>query len=203
MTSREVLTAIVKDKLCPERMGLHESFWQDTQREWEKQGLPPDVNILDYFNLDVREIQGSLFRTTSIPVDEQVVDEDEDTVVKVNGWGAKFREWKNRPGVPEHMSFDLVNEDVWKKKYRESLLELDLRRFADLEKLKENYRAGLTSDRFCVYYQLIIFEIVPKLSAIKKKRIPYVFFSDHSIPKSVHLETYRYALELHKKYGRY
>jgi uroporphyrinogen-III decarboxylase len=46
-------------------------------------------------------------------------------------------------------------------------------------------------------------EIVPKLRAIKEKRIPYVFYSDHSIPKSVNLETYRYALELHKKYGRY
>jgi hypothetical protein len=46
-------------------------------------------------------------------------------------------------------------------------------------------------------------EIIPKLRAIKEKRIPYVFFSDHAIPKSVKLETYRYALELHNKYGRY
>lgn len=361
MTSREVITAIVKHKLCPERMGLHESFWQDTQQEWEKQGLPAGINMLDYFNLDVREIQGSLFRTTSIPIDDEVVEEDEQTVIKVNGWGAKFREWKNKPGVPEHISFDLTHEDIWKKKYRDNLLGLDLRRFPDLQKLKENYCAGMASDRFCVYYQLIIFEImrksmgdlvlleamylsprwirdfcdvvtnhiimhleyiirevgkpdgvwlyedmgytkapfvspalykefifpyhkrvadfihsydlpfimhscgrirpllphlvdagidglqaleakagqhvvemaeatgnkiafmgnldirafesndrqtleaeiIPKLTAVREKRIPYVFFSDHSIPKSVKLETYRYALDLHKKFGRY
>lgn len=361
MTSREVLTAIVKDKRCPERMGLHESFWQDTQPEWETQGLPPGVDMLDYFDLDVREIQGSLFRTTSIPIDERIIDQDEQTVIKVNGWGAKFREWKDRPGVPEHLSFDLVDEDVWKKKYRDRLLGLDLNRFPDLEKLKKNYRACLASDRFCVYYQLIIFEImrkamgdlnllealylnpgwihdfcdvvtnniithleyiirevgkpdgvwlyedmgytrapfispalykefifpyhrrvadfihsyglpfimhscgkirpllpdlveagidglqaleaktgqhvaemaeatgnkiafmgnldirafesndrktleaeiIPKLAAIRENRIPYVFYSDHSIPKSVKLETYGYALELYKKFGRY
>ena len=31
MTSREVLTAIFKDKRCPERMGASEWYWQDTQ----------------------------------------------------------------------------------------------------------------------------------------------------------------------------
>ena len=46
-------------------------------------------------------------------------------------------------------------------------------------------------------------EIVPKLKTVREKRIPYVFFSDHSIPKSVKLQTYQYALELHKKFGRY
>jgi hypothetical protein len=40
-------------------------------------------------------------------------------------------------------------------------------------------------------------EIIPKLKAVREKRVPYVFFSDHSIPKSVKLETYRRALELH------
>ncbi|MFH1675612.1 MAG: uroporphyrinogen decarboxylase family protein, partial [bacterium] len=46
-------------------------------------------------------------------------------------------------------------------------------------------------------------EILPKLDAIRKNRIPYVFHSDHSIPKTVNLDTYRYVLELFKKYGYY
>jgi uroporphyrinogen decarboxylase len=46
-------------------------------------------------------------------------------------------------------------------------------------------------------------EILPKLDAVRKNRIPYVFHSDHSIPASVKLETYEYALHLYKRHGYY
>jgi uroporphyrinogen decarboxylase len=46
-------------------------------------------------------------------------------------------------------------------------------------------------------------EIIPKLSDIRKNRIPYVFHSDHSIPKTVNLGTYKYAIELFHKHGSY
>ena len=364
MTSREVLTAILKNKECPERMGVHEWFWQDTQHEWERQGLPAGVNIFDHFDLDVREIQGSYFRTGGFPVDDRIVEEDGETVIKINGWGAKHREWKDKPGAPGYISFDLVSEDVWKKKYRDNLLGLDLRRFPDWDNLKRSYRELKASERFCVYHQMLLIEImrramgdivflesmvlapgwirdfcevitrailihwdhmirevgkpdglwtyddmgytqapfispafyrdfllpyhkritafahdhglpivlhscgkirpllpgiveagfdalhsmeakagqhvvefaeavrarggrmafvgnldirafesndpaileaeiVPKLKAVRENRIPYVFFSDHSIPKTVNLQTYEYALDLFRKYGRY
>jgi uroporphyrinogen decarboxylase len=364
MTSREVLTAIIRDKECPERMGVHEWFWQDTQRAWEDQGLPRGVDIFDHFDLDVREIQGSFFRTAGIPVDDQIIEEDGETVIKLNGWGARHREWKDKPGAPGHISFDLVSEEIWKAKYRDNLLGLDPRRFPDWAGLKKSYAELKASDRFCVYHQMLLFEImrramgdiifleamvlnpgwihdfcgvvtdavirhwdymirevgkpdgvwtyddmgytqapfispahyrefllpyhkritgflhdhglpvvlhscgrirpllphiaaagfdaihsmeakagqhivemaeaagnagrkmafignldirafesndpkilgeeiVPKLEAVRTKRIPYVFFSDHSIPKTVNLRTYEYALDLFRKYGRY
>jgi uroporphyrinogen-III decarboxylase len=43
-------------------------------------------------------------------------------------------------------------------------------------------------------------EILPKLAAIRKKRIPYVFMSDHSIPRTVRLETYERALGFSREY---
>ena len=46
-------------------------------------------------------------------------------------------------------------------------------------------------------------EIAPKLQQIAQRRIPYVFHSDHSIPPSVHLETYQYALQLYLDNCRY
>ena len=39
-------------------------------------------------------------------------------------------------------------------------------------------------------------EIIPKLEVVKKNRIPYVFHSDHSIPKSVDPLIYEYSLDL-------
>ena len=46
-------------------------------------------------------------------------------------------------------------------------------------------------------------EIVPKLEAIREKKIPYVFMSDHSIPKSVSLKTYEEALEIYRRNRNY
>jgi uroporphyrinogen decarboxylase len=160
MTSREILTAIIRDKECPERMGVHEWFWQDTQLAWEDQGLPRGVDIFDHFDLDVREIQGSFFRTAGIPVDDRVIEEDGETVIKLNGWGARHREWKDKPGAPGHISFDLVSEEVWKAKYRDNLLGLDPRRFPDWAGLKRSTAELKASDRFCVYHQMLLFEIM-------------------------------------------
>ncbi len=360
-SSREIVTAILRDKRCPERMGVHEWFWRDTQAEWEKQGLPPGVDILDHFDLDVREVQGSYFRTTGRPVDDVVLKDEGETIVLVDGWGAKRREWKNRPGTPGPISFELVDAAAWKAKYREGLRSLDLRRFPDLAGTRASYARLKASGRFAVYHQMLFVEImrramgdvvflesmvldpdwihdfcgvmteaiilhldylirevgkpdgiwtyddmgytrapffsaayyrefifpyhkriagfahdhglpivlhacgkirpflddiaaagfdalhsleakagqhvvemalatgykmafagnldirafeandpkaleaeiVPKLKAIRGRRIPYIFFSDHSIPKSVTLKTYEYALELFRKYGRY
>lgn len=39
-------------------------------------------------------------------------------------------------------------------------------------------------------------EILPKLKELKRMKIPYIFHSDHSIPPTVNLNTYKYALQL-------
>lgn len=162
MTSREIVTAIVQDKRCPDRVGVFEWFWIDAPREWEKQGLPPGVDIFEHFDLDVREIKGSMFRTTGIPVDDVIVDEEAETVVKRNGWGALHREWKNKPGVPEHLGFEMRDERVWRNKYRDGLLGLDVRRFPDWDGVVAAARAGQASNRYCVYQQMLVVEIMRK-----------------------------------------
>jgi uroporphyrinogen decarboxylase len=46
-------------------------------------------------------------------------------------------------------------------------------------------------------------EIVGKLEALKRLRVPYFFHSDHSIPPDIRLATYQYALELFREHGTY
>jgi len=160
VTSREILTAIFWEKSCPERMGVFEWFWQDTPEEWERQGLPPGRDINEHFDLDVREIKESMFRTTGEPVEDVVVEEDRETVVKLNGWGARHREWKDRPGTPEHLGFELTSEEVWKAEYRDRLFGIDRRRFPDWDGLVRSYAAAKSSDRFLVYQQMLVVEIM-------------------------------------------
>lgn len=46
-------------------------------------------------------------------------------------------------------------------------------------------------------------EIVPKLEALRERRIPYFFHSDHSVSPGVSLESYRYALEVFRAHANY
>jgi len=160
MTRREVLTSICRDKRCPERMGLFEWFWQDTQAEWETQGLPPGIDPVAYFGHDIREIKGSMFRVTGRPVDDVVIEDNGETVVKRNGWGALHREWKSKPGVPEHLGFELTGRRVWEREFRDRLLVLDRDRFSDWNGLKAAYASAMAEDRFAVYQQMLVVEIM-------------------------------------------
>ncbi len=160
MGGREVIRAIIKEKSCPGRIGVFEEFWQDTQAEWERQGLPPGVDLIDHFDHDFRPIEGSMSNTDPFLDEEEWVEAGGETLIRVNGWGARTRVWKDRPGVPEHLSFDMKDEQTWKSRYREPLLGLDLRRFEDLERLRANYAAARASDRFCYYYNILPTEIM-------------------------------------------
>jgi uroporphyrinogen decarboxylase len=162
MTSREIINSLVKDKICPERMGLFEHYWMDTQEEWEKQGLPKGINLDDYFNYDIRFVPGSWFDTYSFPNTRKIIEETEETIVYENGWGTRLREWKAKMGTPEHLGFDMIDRDIWNKKYRENLLSLDLNRFGNIEELKEKYRTLMATDKFVAYHNMFIFEIMRK-----------------------------------------
>lgn len=162
MNGRNIINALVRDKRCPERMGLGEDFWPDTQAAWEAEGLPRGVRLDEYFDFDFHFIDEFAVNTESRVDGKRVVEEDERTYVEENGWGARMRHWKNRPGTPEHLHFSLVSEDVWRRDYREPLLGLDPGRLGDIEHRRAQYRDGMASGRFFVWECLFLFEIMRK-----------------------------------------
>jgi len=162
VTGREVIASLIRDKTCPERMGLFEDFWDDTQAAWELEGLPRDVDLHDYFNYDLQFIDGDGLNTEAFVDGGRRIAEDDETYTELNGWGARMRYWKHKPGTPEHLSFDLTNEAVWQAKYREPLLAFDIRRLGDLETKRANYRKVMSSGRFAVWTNLLHFEIMRK-----------------------------------------
>jgi uroporphyrinogen decarboxylase len=157
---REIIQAIVGRKECPERMGLFEHYWDDTQAEWEKQGLPPKTDLVAYFDHDIVPVQGSWFNTGSLVGQYKVIEETDETFVYKNEWGATMREWKGKSGTPEHIDFDMTTEEMWKAKYREPVFEFNPARFGDVEEIKRNYEACMKSGRFVVFTNMFIFEIM-------------------------------------------
>ena len=124
MTPREIMKTLMMDKQCPERMGLCEHYWSDTLGAWEEQGYPAGADPVDFFHYDLRPI-GGWFDTSAIAGQNLMVKETDETIDTINGWGATQRNWKHKSGTPEHLAFDLTDEDKWKAKYREPLLTLD------------------------------------------------------------------------------
>ena len=141
-------------------MGLYEHWWEDTQGAWESEGFPKGVDFVDYFNFDIRPITGCFNQTAAILDQWGVVEETDETIVSVNGWGAKLRHWKHKSGTPEHIGFELTNDEIWREKYRPHLLELDTRRFGDLETVKADFERYMASDKWCCYNNILITEIM-------------------------------------------
>lgn len=141
-------------------MGLFEHWWEDTLQDWERQGFPKGVDVVDYFNHDIRPLTGGFNQTEAIVGQKIVVEETDDTIVTINGWGAKLRHWKHKAGTPEHIGFDLTDEDIWREKYRPHLLDLDTRRITDIETAKANYRKHMSGDKWCCYTNLLVVEMM-------------------------------------------
>lgn len=160
MTSREIIRAIIKDKDCPERMGLYESFWPDLRPAWELQGLPDTGTMADAFDLDIHGINDEWTSTDAFVGGKRVVEEDDTTYVEENGWGARMRYWKGKSGTPEHVSFALTSEQRWRRDYRERFMALDARRLGDVGQLREKYRRLTAAGRFRVYEVLFVVEIM-------------------------------------------
>ena len=160
MNSREIIRTIIKDKKCPERMGIYEHFWDDTYAEWEKQGLPEGADIIEFFDYDIKPAPSGFLNNDAIVREPIIAEETEETIVQINGWGAKHRYWKHKSGTPEHISFDLTGEGIWREKYREHLLDLKPERLGDLEQLKKDYTRCMATDKFVVYTNVMIFEIM-------------------------------------------
>ncbi len=57
MTSRERILATLRGEK-PDRIGRAESPWGETWAVWHDQGLPRDVDMIDYFKWDFAGIHG-------------------------------------------------------------------------------------------------------------------------------------------------
>ncbi len=161
MTSREIIKAIVKDKECPDRCGIHEHFWPHLlQNRWTDDGYPEEATFTEYFNLDIYQL-GGWFNTQGRVLEEnELVEETEETRTMRNGWGTLLRFWKDKAGTPEHLGFALTSEEIWKKEFRDNFLSLNKDRFGDLNELRQKVENAAKEDRFAVLGNLFIFEIM-------------------------------------------
>ena len=138
--------------------GLFEHFWGETIPEWEKQGYPKETDPSEYFNYDMRGIGGGPDHTPYRGKSEVIEENDRWSITK-SGWGSSLKYFKEKSGTPEHIAFECTTPEIWRKKYREPLVEWDPERM-DLESLRKNLEEARKGDKYLVGSALFVVEIM-------------------------------------------
>jgi uroporphyrinogen decarboxylase len=108
MTSRERVEKALRHKR-PDRVPIHESFWQATADRWRTEGLPADVSPDDYFGTEIRLI--SVDNSFGFPY--EVVEQADEYVVVRDEWGVLKRDWPDHRSTPELLDFHVKSRAQW------------------------------------------------------------------------------------------
>jgi len=95
-----------------DRIPRHETFWPDTIRRWQGEGLEGDAQtVLDMLGSDFAGL--CWLWPAPFPGRHEVIAEDEETLTAINPWGQTERRWKHRSGTPEHHGFACQSRADW------------------------------------------------------------------------------------------
>jgi len=99
--------------------------------------MKPGEDDVRHFDTSWR-MGGWLNSVADIEFQPVVLEENDETVLKLDGNGAKLRYWKNKSGTPEHVGFTVMERPAWEEKIKPHLLAVDRRRipFGDYRNAK-------------------------------------------------------------------
>jgi uroporphyrinogen decarboxylase len=135
MTSRERVGKALRHQQ-PDRVPIHEAFWEATTNRWRQEGLPPDVSPDDYFDTEIRTI--SVDNSFGLPT--EVVERTDEYVTVRDNWGVLKRDWLDHRSTPELLDFPIKSRAQWDE--MKGCLEPDPHRidWAGIEQAHARYR---------------------------------------------------------------
>ncbi len=102
--------------------------WDATIKLWKEQGhLKEGDDIYEVFDQDLR-YAGWINTVADMDFEEELLEETDTTVLKLDGNGATLRWTKDGEGTPEHVDFSVKTKQDWENKIKPHLLEVDERR---------------------------------------------------------------------------
>ena len=93
-----------------DRVPVFDEPWSTTIERWVQEGMPTDVDYVDYFSLDKIVTFGV---DNSPRYEEKVLEETEQYKVFTTRWGATIRNWKHAESTPEYLDFIVKSSDDW------------------------------------------------------------------------------------------
>ena len=110
MTSRERVAASLRHQQ-PDRVAIHESFWEATANAWHEGDLPEGLFPDDYFQTEIRLI--ALDNSFGLPYQE--VERTGEHITVRDEWGILKRDWVDHRSTPELLEFPIESRSGWEE----------------------------------------------------------------------------------------
>ena len=108
MTSRDrVLTCLRHGK--PDRVPIHEAFWEATLNAWRTQGLPEGVSAEEHFGREIVIV--NVDNSFGFPPEE--IARTDEYVIERDNWGDTKRNWLDHRSTPELIGFPIETRAEW------------------------------------------------------------------------------------------
>ena len=105
-----------------------DGLWTETKERYIREGhLREGDDPVQHFDMSYRFPEW-MSSVADMDFQEQILEETDETVLKLNGNGAKLRWFKKRSGTPEHVDFIVQDRAGWEKLIKPHLTFLDRRR---------------------------------------------------------------------------
>jgi hypothetical protein len=107
MTPRENFLSVMNFEK-PDRFPVMEfmGFWPEVEKLWQKQGLPENVNIFDYFGLVNYKFIDINFNFVP-PFEEKVLEETDSHLIVIDPTGVTKKIEKNSSAMPHYIDFPI------------------------------------------------------------------------------------------------
>jgi uroporphyrinogen decarboxylase len=108
MKSRERIIQLLSFKE-PDRIGLHDAYWEDTISRWQTEGLPKGQQPADYFEFDF----DNLFIDASLRLPEKLIEDNEQFTIRQDKHGFIAKQWKGKAGALGYLEHCVKNKEDW------------------------------------------------------------------------------------------
>lgn len=143
-----------------DRVPRQDAYWSETIARWQSEGLQGGEDAVR--ELLQRDFAGLCWSwPRPFPGREEIIQQDEQTRVIVDGFGQKTRAWKHRSGTPEHLGWECDSRQAWQTRFKPALLKTGLH--VNLEEVKKNHAFARSRGRWCHLTGAESFEATRKL----------------------------------------
>ena len=117
MTPRErVKTALQFER--PDRLPRNESPWKQTVERWQREGLPDDVSLTDYFDFDIT----CMFIDPSPQFPMRILSQDEECITYDDRYGYRIRKDPHGESTIEFLRHVTKDRDTWEEEVKPRLV---------------------------------------------------------------------------------
>jgi len=133
------------------------SPWGATVERWKREGhIREDEDVFEHFGQDLRT-GGWLNSVADLDFKPVTIEETEETILTLDGNGAKLRRHKLHDSTPEHVDFTVKDRRGWEERIKPHLVDLDRRRIP-FEGYREAKRFAAEKQRFFCWAGVAPFE---------------------------------------------